>query len=633
MKVMPARRGMPHTTSVGTLEGVYKQRQPGCSPLAPALDRRPRPQQRTSLRRSASLVLGQAHGQMAVSDGGDRGAIYPPESLPPLEGALPPVERSKEPPEHGYPVARGWPKWSEQPILLKEMPARLEGCRQKLAAADRELKQSMAKGSRGSPEMEYGEIGLLQRHLDDACKEPPGWHCDEDGYLNPRTATFGGDNPLYSKPTSPLQPPSSSATASFALGEPAPEPPLPPSSSGWEAGHTGDLHFVDEALAVAADEQVQDLRTQLTSIESQLLELDNKWRSAERERVEAKRSQRDLESKLSASEDRERKLSSRLDKTQAESQALRTTLGVSEGEARAMRTQLTTCESKEHILHNQVNALHARIYSAEGDNHVLRDRLEVNEQGQEALAERLKAAEDTNEAMAEREAIAEQAAREAKHADAEEIAQLKEAIADARMELACEKCRTVSAERCSTELREALQAALDRPAPAPVLGHLLSQETDLEDRVQDFAPHKLTMYLSSHISQRSTEDAPSDDAPHDPRIGLRPAQCQVDSVHEELRLVPLGVVGPMVVIPFKEIASITKDDNEFAVGIEWASAGQSPKEVIMQNVLLDTTDEGSLSAIIAALNMKNRIQPGSVAGTPATVTPRTPDSEDSKPTS
>mmetsp|Transcript_90421 Transcript_90421/g.165907 ORF Transcript_90421/g.165907 Transcript_90421/m.165907 type:complete len:621 (-) Transcript_90421:82-1944(-) len=613
MKSMPGRRGVPQTTSHGSLEGVYKQRQPGCSPWAPGTERRPRQQQRTSLRRSASLVLGQAHGDISVSDnaGYRSGASYPSEPLSQAD-RMPTVEHPSEHDEHGYPVGRGWPKWSDQPSLLREMPARLEGCRQRLAAADWELRNCnvvTGQASKTSPEADYsGEIGLLQRHLDEACKDVPPWHSDEE-----------------TKPQSPWEPPSSSATASFALGEPAPEPPLPPSSAGWEAApNAADLAFADEALATAAEEHSQDLRLQLSTIEERLFELDKKWQAAERERIEASRANRELQSRLLAVEDRERKLQVRLDNEKAESKALRKTIGVSEGEAQATRAQLDVITGKEAILHNQVNYLQARIYASEGDNQVLQQRLDESDQDKEALTERLHAAELDNQALIEKEALAEKASREARDGMAEQIAHLREAVDEARMELASEKIKVVSAERSSSELREQLQAALDRPPPPKPEATLLHSETDLDHK--DFMTHKLTVLLTSSVGPplpvRAAEEEAADGI-EKRRPALRPAQCQVDTVLEEVRLVPLGAVGPACVIPFKEIMQVIRDDNEFSLDIEWSR--ESDKEgTSMQRVMLDTTDEQSLGAIIAALNMKSRIAPGSMAATPATVTPRTP---------
>lgn len=62
----------------------------------------------------------------------------------------------------------------KQPQCLDEIPARLEGCRQRLAAADRAVSWVAARGGSVGSVGKYGqeaEIDLLQRQLDEVCKE------------------------------------------------------------------------------------------------------------------------------------------------------------------------------------------------------------------------------------------------------------------------------------------------------------------------------------------------------------------------------------------------------------------------------------------------------------------------------
>lgn len=449
-KTMKGRRGMPQTMSDSTLDGVYGKRQPGA--FSSGLDRRSQRESK-SLRRSASLVLGQGSGCLKLSSEPSAHEVYDckcsacrkqqrtgtvegsghrvvgfsgheSESLPPLQGALEPQDGQSGSENGGMPSFHDSRrrKWIEQSTLLEDVPARLEGCRQRLAAAERELTHcspNSLKRWKATPEVDYaGENYMLQRHLDDvtSSKDVPAWRYDEDSYLKdrPRSRGVTYSDSLRSKPQSPLLPPSS-ATASFALGEPAPEPPLPTSApGGWEAAAiSSDLASRDEALERAADEHVEDLRTHLSSIEEQLIGLDKKWRHAERQTEEMNKDRTDLASKLKASEEREKIYQRKLDTFKAEAKSLRTSLGVSEGEAQDMRIQLSTLERKEAILHNQVNALHARIYAAEGDNDVLREQLHTSQQDQEALLERLRHAEEAHEAAAKAAAQREIEAQEA----------------------------------------------------------------------------------------------------------------------------------------------------------------------------------------------------------------------------
>jgi len=203
----------------------------------------------------------------------------------------------------------------------------------------------------------------------------------------------------------------------------------------------------------------------LSTIEERLFELDKKWQAAERERIEASRANRELQSRLLAVEDRERKLQVRLDNEKAESKALRKTIGVSEGEAQATRAQLDVITGKEAILHNQVNYLQARIYASEGDNQVLQQRLDESDQDKEALTERLHAAELDNQALIEKEALAEKASREARDGMAEQIAHLREAVDEARMELASEKIKVAATDEQTAHGLEGGQQCLSQCCP------------------------------------------------------------------------------------------------------------------------------------------------------------------------
>merc|ERR1719215_1232819 len=126
--------------------------------------------------------------------------------------------------------------------------------------------------------MREAEVELLQQQLDDTVRKGNRWQNEARSSV-------------------------SSKASAYNCAEPAPEPPgSAPYSAEALPSFAGDLVSADEVLEAQVDAESQDLITQLSTIERQLLELDKKWRTAENERREGELVRSGLAEKLKVSE-------------------------------------------------------------------------------------------------------------------------------------------------------------------------------------------------------------------------------------------------------------------------------------------------------------------------------------------
>jgi len=272
--------------------------------------------------------------------------------------------------------------WKQASPFLEESAARLEGCRQRLAAADKAVSKAAALSTTFKPE---DEINMLQRQLDEVI----------------RYGSTCGDN--QGDAGSGLPPGSAFSGGREAMGQ-----------SSYSQSHAS----ADEALDAQASVGTQDVRSQLGTIEGQLLELDKKWRSAEKERREGNVLRSELAERLkaeqaakealqaelsqlkklhTAGEANERRLAGDLGKSQAANEKLRKELGVSEATVHDLQSQISDLQGREAVLTSQLNTAHARIYATESECQVLSERLTASEQSNEDLTERLNTADANGE--------------------------------------------------------------------------------------------------------------------------------------------------------------------------------------------------------------------------------------------
>lgn len=105
--------------------------------------------------------------------------------------------------------------------------------------------------------------------------------------------------------------------------------------------------------------------------------------------------------------------------------------------------------------------------------------------------------------------------------------------------------------------------------------------------------------------------------------GTRPTQCQVVSGKRELRLLPLGPIGPPRIIPFDSILSV-EQLTETDIRLHWVPVGSKP-DVAHMNLQLSASDESASSMLVAALTVFDRGRPGSSVATPDTPRSRNSD--------
>jgi hypothetical protein len=149
--------------------------------------------------------------------------------------------------------------------------------------------------------------------------------------------------------------------------------------------------------------------------------------------------------------------------------------------------------------------------------------------------------------------------------------------------------------------------AVDVELPPQPVDHELPPRPGASDIATVFAP-KCDMLLRVTSEMRS---------------GWRPTQCQVDSSLKEIRLLPLGPVGPARIIPFDHISTF-EQLGETEIQLHWMPI-DSGVDGSQMKLNLQASDESATSMLVACLTVFDRARPGSSVGTPDT--PRTPTSE------
>lgn len=314
------RKHKPHSKSAGALDGPapFRLRQPGYAAhpaLAKKLDRLS-----DDLQQTGGWVLGGSEQDMQPLEPATAwGTIKVPQSP---SGA----------------VRKSWPNWAK-PGFLDEVPPRLEGCRQRLLAAERELRRAEAGGALSA--------------------------------VQPTVAVQG-----VSRAVQEVQLPPQIAVD-------APELPV-------------DTDF--EALADPAQEE-KELLAQLSSLESQMNELDNNWEAVAGNHTVTRSKRNDFSDRLKASQARETDLkwrlstaTSQIEASREEIQSLRGQLGVSEGSFGDLREQIA-------LAHNQVSGLQSEVNTARSVAEEFRDKFMASEEEQRRLRERIADLEETNEAL------------------------------------------------------------------------------------------------------------------------------------------------------------------------------------------------------------------------------------------
>eukprot|EP00747_Dinoflagellata_sp_TGD_P163051 gnl/TRDRNA2_/TRDRNA2_181334_c0_seq1.p1 gnl/TRDRNA2_/TRDRNA2_181334_c0~~gnl/TRDRNA2_/TRDRNA2_181334_c0_seq1.p1 ORF type:complete len:728 (-),score=160.81 gnl/TRDRNA2_/TRDRNA2_181334_c0_seq1:46-2229(-) len=418
-------RGKPCIASYGQIEGT-KRRQPRSG--SPGAERRP---DRDALRRSGSIVL-------STTGALDRGA----NSDTSAAGLL-----AKKP------TTAGWQRkpdflWSH-PAFLEEMPARLEGCRKRLVAADMELRRYYAD--------EMSRNCEWKRQLDEAFRQNS--YFQEESKLLKKQQEAGAILPsATSKSTTYAS--SGSESRSWNEGEPEREPQVDTSSVGEARtqsamDQSSSSFWSGGDLEMLGARDADDLRTQLSSIERNLRDLDKKWRASEQHRSATRATQEDLSSRLKVSEENHRttvrESEQRLKSYEDEIEKLRKDLGVSEAESQSLRNQLNQSSSQAETLNSEAKKLNGRIDAFQGKVEELSTQLQKSEVDRQDLEAKVKILHTEKEEISRKE-------RQGSHDAERRITELFETVANVRQERADLAERLAAAEAAATEK----EAAADR---------------------------------------------------------------------------------------------------------------------------------------------------------------------------
>jgi len=431
--------------------------------------------------------------------------------------------------------------------------------------------------------------------------------------------------------------------------EPAPEPRLGMSLTKFE-GFGLDAHG-------DAEVSEENLRTQMSAIESQLMDLDGHWQAVDRERHALQLESAELSRNLTASRDREVELDTELRATQrnleeamAEVRLLKKNMATLEGESATLRSQRDALEHREGVVGAQVDSLHASLYDSRSKVEELQQRLDQKEQERTMIAELLRETEDAaerrkvDEAVLQRPHESEQAAdsmhRRIRDLEAEVNRQREgEASADSMhkriRELEAEVDRHGKEEAMQTQLRNDLQSKLlqadtglseaqRRVAAAEATQVQLQQaakdseardETAFwEDLLESSAPSSIPELL---FVEELTE--PSKATSSSSGVRLVPASCRIELGSKQLSLQMLGPVGGPRSIALVDVECIDRSDSNTgvvdldirpSVGAGAASAATKP-----ERLRLVALDEHAASAFVAAI-LPDRVVPGCNLGSP-----------------
>lgn len=244
------------------------------------------------------------------------------------------------------PGSRGWPK-GLQPLFFDEIQPRLEECREKISAVDRDL---------------GGLMGL-------------------------EVSSTGSSLPAHGSSAEPESEVSPAARLRSASAE-----------------HGGDL---DEEVA----DTLAKLETELLALHGKWRAVDEDRYQAEKKSSDLARRLSSSEARAEALAAKVAALGGRMAEADREQQALRTKLGVSEAEVQALRSRVETGRCREQVLGVQNDTLHARLYVSQSEQESLRQDLDQQEWSSALLEERLCETEAERERQAQQRAfVAKQAA-------------------------------------------------------------------------------------------------------------------------------------------------------------------------------------------------------------------------------
>lgn len=347
---------MPASTTASILEGVYKRRQPGYSPH-PALLRAKQGPLLSGIGDGGSPISRKINGSVSQFESVNAGK-------PNLAWATLDLKR-----EDIAAGVKGLPKWA-RPAFLQEVPPRLEDCRQRLVAAERELRQlEVAAAAEESRQWEVP--------MHDSIHLPPlvGKKAAAYVHLSP-----GAQSMLYPR------------TQNSSV-EPAPEPPM---QEPQESGH------FPHGFGVNGDEE--ELTLHLDALEEQMEKLDAKWSHVDDSRRRNVRAKSRLQASLEESEAVGRSLKSDLSRTTAVlhetkklAEDLRDHLGVFEAENAELRTYLQASQAQEVKLAGEAAVLAAQVAATKSDLEVLSEQFHLLQEIKEVLERELLEAQTARE--------------------------------------------------------------------------------------------------------------------------------------------------------------------------------------------------------------------------------------------
>jgi myosin heavy subunit len=464
---------------------------------------------------------------------------------------------------------------------LDDLSPRLENCRAKIVAAERDLNRHM-KGSKSEPTLSLGGSGFR------VVKK-------QQEYPWTRSPTL---EPLYNDAfekiyvDQPSQSHHSSLQESYVT-EPAPEPRLGMSLTKLEG-----CDFDTDGDAEVSEE---DLRAQLSTIESRLLDLDSHWQEVDRERHSFKVENAELSRNLEASRAREGELDTELRASQrsleervAEVQRLKTSVATLEGESATLRTQRDALKHREGVLDAQADSLHANLYASRNEVEKLKDSLAQKEQERAMIAELLREAEDgAKRRKADEELVAETQLR----MRARET--LTKASQDGRFEAAISQKRGKEVTDSKSQLDETA-------ATNAFWDGFLEQETSAPPPNISAIPELLFVEEPSKTKSSSSSGS------------LVPAICRIELGSKQFSLQMLSPAGNPRNISLEHVESIDRPDNHTGV-VDLdirasAGAGAASNATKPQRLRLVALDEHGASALVAAINLPDRVVPGCTLG-------------------
>jgi len=325
--------------------------------------------------------------------------------------------------------------------------------------------------------------------------------------------------------------------------------------------------------------EVEELR-ELAALEHQVTAWEKRWRCIEQDRQRILRDNADLAHRLAASEEREK--------------ALRESLDVSETSAQELREQINSQQRKEELLHSQATNLLGQLYTLQGERDELKDGLEAAGQATQVLEDRLRASEVSDAALREKAQLENEAKEKV-------VAELR--VAGARIYMLKQHGEALE-DRLASALKAAESTAEQARCPAgPPEDSALRGEA-LHGEARELVQFDLRRSLPSREGQEE-EDEEIDLAPPTTSSCCR---CKVNLERQELRLQPLGEVGPPVLLSLEDISDINAKDAAMVIELRNSETGQRRLHVACAN-------EQALTGLLAEISAAHRTRPGACLAT------------------